>query len=209
MELQYFYHRNANLLIKYDKDFSTDFVELTNTLKNISENELIETFKKEKLTKPSVKGLSTTINKIIKDKLIEKQWNTEVGIFKTKPYSDKNKTRWRLDFVKNNISVEVAFNHQEATAHNILKPVLASELNHVQKEIQTRLGVIIVSTKEMKNKGNFDSAIGTFESFKDYFKPYNNIITTPIVLVGINPPNSFYINKKTKEVTINNSSIEI
>jgi hypothetical protein len=103
-----------------------------------------------------------------------------------------------LDFAKNNISVEVAFNHQEATAHNILKPVLASELNHVKKEVQTKMGVIIVATKEMKKAGNFDGAIGTYESFQEYFKPYNNIITTPIVLIGIKAPSSFIIDEETK-----------
>ena len=39
-----------------------------------------------------------------------------------------------------------------------MKPVLASELNHVQKEIQTRMGVIIVATENMKMKGGFDNA---------------------------------------------------
>ena len=63
----------------------------------------------------------------------------------------------------------MAFNHQEATAHNIMKPVLASELNHVQKDIQTELGVIIVATESLKKGGNFDSAIGTFEKFIECF----------------------------------------
>ena len=91
----------------------------------------------------------------------------------------------RLDFAKNNISIEVAFNHGEAIAHNIMKPVLASELNHVQKEIQTKMGVIIVSTKAMKSSGGFDGAVGTFEKFIEYFEPYNMLIPTPIVLIGL------------------------
>ena len=41
---------------------------------------------------------------------------------------------WRLDFAKGTISVEVAFNHGEATAWNFMKPTLASEVNHVEKE---------------------------------------------------------------------------
>ncbi len=121
-------------------------------------------------------------------------------MFKEPPYSTENKSRWRLDFAKNEISVEVAFNHQEATAHNIMKPVLASELNHVRKEVQTSLGVIVVVTKSMKKVGNFDGAVGTFESFQEYFKPYNNIITTPVVLIGISEPKTFLIDKKSKSI---------
>ena len=47
--------------------------------------------------------------------------------------------RWYLDFAKEPISIEVAFNSQmrEATAHNLIKPLLASQLNHVEKDIQT------------------------------------------------------------------------
>ena len=107
-----------------------------------------------------------------------------------------------LDYVKNKISIEVAFNHQEATAHNIMKPVLASELNHVKKDIQTELGLIIVATESLKKKGNFDSAIGTFEKFIEYFKPYNNIISIPIVLIGLDKPDDFYIDSKIKEIKL-------
>ena len=87
----------------------------------------------------------------------------------------------------------MAFNHGEAIAHNIIKPVLASELNHVQKNIQTKLGVIITANDDMKRKGGFDGAVGTFEKFISYFKPYSNIVTTPIVLIGLKPPTSFEI----------------
>ena len=83
-----------------------------------------------------------------------------------------------------------------------MKPVLASELNHVKKDIQTELGIIIVATEAMKKEGNFDSAIGTFEKFIEYFKPYNNLITVPIVLIGLEKPNTFYVDKKTKEIKL-------
>ena len=48
-----------------------------------------------------------------KEGLKEKDWNTESAIFKDKEY-EKNKSYWRLDFAKKNISIEVAFNHQKA-----------------------------------------------------------------------------------------------
>jgi len=57
-----------------------------------------------------------------------------------------------------------------------------------------------VATKDMKKAGNFDGAIGTFESFIEYFKPYNTIISTPIVLIGIKPPLSFKVDKTSKQI---------
>ena len=202
MELDFYYHRHSDLLINHDKSFISDFKEIIDVLVGIKDRDLILEFEKSKAESKSTKSLARTINSLIKERLEVKDWLSEVGLFKDPPYSKKNRSRWRLDFAKNNISIEVAFNHQEATAHNILKPVLASELNHVKKEIQTRMGVIIVADKEMKDAGNFDGAIGTFESFQEYFKPYSNIITTPIVLIGLKKPHIFYIDKLTKNIVL-------
>ena len=71
--------------------------------------------------------------------------------------------------------------------------VLASELNHIKKSIQTKIGVVITVTNEMKELGGFDNAIGTYEKYIDYLKPLNNILTIPILIIGIKSPKSFYI----------------
>tara|TARA_B100000282_G_scaffold227596_1_gene170277 strand:+ start:822 stop:1430 length:609 start_codon:yes stop_codon:yes gene_type:complete len=201
MDLDFYYHRHSNLVIQEEK-FKNDFDELIFVLTSISDQDLISEFQKRKEKRKNIKSLSEPINSLISRKLKRLNWNHESGIFKEAPYNTTNIRRWRLDFAKNNIAVEVAFNHAEAIAHNLIKPVLASELNHVKKEIQTRLGVIITSTNKMKKKGNFDGAVGTFEDFKLYFKPYNNIITTPIVLIGLKQPKSFKINEATRNIDI-------
>ena len=200
MKLEYFYHRHANLLVENDIYFKSDYDELISCLNSISDSDLIEEFNKSKSKRINIKSLSEPINNILKHKLTYLGWVSESSLFKEPPYNQGNRSRWRLDFAKNKISIEVAFNHQEATAHNIMKPVLASELNHVKKDIQTEMGVIIVATEKLKKAGNFDSAIGTFEKFQEYFKPYNNLITVPIVLIGICEPDTFIIYKNSKEI---------
>lgn len=202
MRAKFYYHRHSNHLVNNDKKFETDFKEVIEALKLIKDTDLINSFNQRKKVRPNTKSLSEPINFLLKDSLQSLGWNVESGIFKEPPYNQGNRSRWRLDFAKNKISIEVAFNHQEATAHNIMKPVLASELNHVKKDIQTELGVIIVATEEMKRKGNFDSAIGTFEKFIEYFKPYNSLITVPIVLIGLEKPKSFHIDSKSKKIVM-------
>ena len=197
MNLTYYYHRNSNLLVE-DEEFEKDYQELVNALETISDKDLENGFLSS--SRENIKSLSEPINDLIKDRLVKLGWNAESGLFKEAPYDRTNSSRLRLDFAKNSISVEVAFNHAEAIAHNIIKPVLASELNHVQKEIQTKLGIIVTATKSMKSKGNFDGAVGTFEQFIEYFKPYSAIVPTPIVLIGIEAPETFVINKELKEI---------
>ncbi|MBF24945.1 MAG: hypothetical protein CMP49_00270 [Flavobacteriales bacterium] len=200
MQLVFFYHRYANLLVENDPNFQSDYNELISVINSISEQDLIEMFNQRKTERKNIKSLSEPVNNLLKFRLTELGWKSESSLFKEPPYNQGNRSRWRLDFAKNKISIEVAFNHQEATAHNIMKPVLASELNHVKKDIQTRMGIIIVATEKMKKAGNFDSAIGTFEKFQEYFKPYNNLITVPIVLIGLCAPKTFKIDKKSKEI---------
>ena len=195
-----YYHRNANILVEHDDKFNKDYSQLIKVISSISDSDLAREFNLRKEIRKDIKSLSEPINKLLKEKLGGLGWNPETSLFRTPPYNKSNRKRWRLDFAKNLISIEVAFNHQEATAHNIMKPVLASDLNHVKKDIKTELGIIIVATKELKKSGNFDGAIGTFESFKEYFQPYYNIISTPIVLIGLRSPESFKIDKVNKGI---------
>ena len=199
MDLIFHYHRQSNLLMQ-EPEFKDEYEELIYALNSISDEDLINFFERRKKIRKGIKSLSEPINNLIKNRLTKLDWSKESGIFKEEPYNTTNIKRWRLDFVKNNIAIEVAFNHAEAIAHNIIKPVLSSELNHVVKEKQTKAGVIVTATKRMKKSGNFDGAVGTFEDFQEYFKPYNNLIPTPIVLIGLDKPKSFKIDPKTKEV---------
>lgn len=193
-----YYHRHADQIVKSDSKFKNDYNELIAVIDSISDNDLIEAFNIRKTERPNIKSLSEPINYLLKNRLTSKDWISESPIFYDKVYRTNKK--WRLDFVKNNIALEVAFNHGEAIAHNIMKPVLSSELNHVEKDIQTGMGVIICATDDLKKTGNFDGAVGSFEKFIEYFKPYQNLLPTSIVLIGLNSPSSFYIDKDSKEI---------
>ena len=193
-----YYHRHADQIVKSDLKFKDDYNELIAVIDSISDNDLIEAFNIRKTERPNIKSLSEPINHLLKDRLTSKDWISESPIFYDKVYRTNKK--WRLDFVKNNIALEVAFNHGEAIAHNIMKPVLSSELNHVEKDIQTGMGVIICATNDLKKAGNFDGAVGSFEKFIEYFKPYQNLLPTSIVLIGLNSPSSFFIDKDSKEI---------
>ncbi|MDA7743319.1 hypothetical protein N8891_03710 [Flavobacteriales bacterium] len=196
-----------------DEAINSEFLELLDVIRGISDESLIETLsdqrerwkihqlekKKAVITKKvRPKSLSVAINELLKVRLVASGWKAESPIFRDPVYSSGS--RWYLDFAKEEISVEVAFNHAEATAHNLIKPVLASELNHVDKAIQTRLGVIVTCMESLREAGNFDGAVGTFESFQTYLKPYQNILIAPLIIIGLEAPASFKIDKKSREI---------
>jgi hypothetical protein len=138
---------------------------------------------------PPVKSLSKAINRLIRERLVGAGWTAEPAIFKNvgkgRAYQDGY---WRLDFAKGNmLSVEVAFNHLEAAAWNLLKPCLASELNHVEKEQTTLIGVIVTATEALKQSGGFDSAVGTFEKYVSFLMPLRDLLPPPLLIVGLQP----------------------
>ena len=186
MEYELQSHR-FGVAIAAEKEYSSEWNEILQSLESISDEEI----KQKHASKCNKrKSISKAINLLIHEKLKSLGWKPESSIFNDPDYTQ---ARWRLDFAKKNISLEVAFNHGEAIAWNLLKPVLASELNHVQKEAQTSLGVVIMATEDMKSAGGFDNAVGTYEKAIRYLKPLQNQLSCPMVLIGLKAPRTFRV----------------
>lgn len=194
MEYKTISHRYADILFQLDEDLKRLWLEVKEVLDGITDEDLIVTHNEILESQPETKSISKAINALIKQRLVDKHWEAESEIFADDKYNGKDGT-WRLDFAKgeNGISIEVAFNHGGNCSWNLIKPVLASELNHVKKAVQTRAGIVICATNDMKKAGGFDPAVGSFEKFWEYLKPLNNLLTTPILLIGLKPPKTFKV----------------
>lgn len=139
-------------------------------------------------------SLAPTINAILKERLVAKGWNPESSIFQGEEYG--NDKIWRLDFARDSVSIEVAFNHGEAIAWNLLKPVLASEVNNVQKAIKTEVGVLITTTRALKVAGAFDNAVGEYEKVLRYLVPLSSLMSVPLLIIGLDAPETFKLKAK-------------
>jgi len=186
-------HKHADAIFA-QPEYRKQWDEIQAAIKAISEEDLKNAFP----TSTNTKSLSNVINKLLEKELVLRGWTPQAQIFHGPIYesSKKRPSMWRLDFAKQDISVEVAFNHGEATAWNLLKPVIASELNHVEKAIQTKIGVVIFATNELKKVGGFDSAVGTYEKALTYLTPLNAFLPVPLMLIGLLPPKTFKMDVK-------------
>ncbi|MFB4473715.1 BglII/BstYI family type II restriction endonuclease [Virgibacillus sp. SK37] len=191
MEYKIHSHRNALTILENEPEFEETWAEVKHILEKISDDMIIECYEEHYRSKN--KSLSTTVNRLLKEEFKSFGWSSESPIFQEARYKDVRGDYWRLDFAKDDVSIEVAFNHSTVIAWNLLKPVLASELNHVQKAIQTKLGIIICATQDMKVAGNFDSAIGTYEKFIDHLRPLMNQLSVPLLIIGLESPKSFRV----------------
>jgi hypothetical protein len=183
--------RHAEVIL-HEPRFIDQYNELMNVIRQVTDEDIITRHNSygESNILNTPKSISRAINDLLKERLRAADWSHESPIFQAADYTGET---WRLDFAKKDISVEVAFNHSTVIAWNLIKPVLASELNHVQKAIQTKIGVVITATQNMKLLGGFDGAIGTYEKFLDYLPPLQNLLTVPLLIIGLKAPASFRI----------------
>lgn len=152
----------------------------------------------------SFKSMTPSINSMLKERMLAiPGWQAEVDIFNDTTGVIGN-TEWRLDFACDNaFCVEVAFNHGEAIAWNLLKPVLSCELNHVEKAVQGQLGIYVCATDNMKIAGNIDSASGSFEKVLRYLPPMMNQLTIPMMIIGLEPFETFKISESAEVIRTN------
>jgi hypothetical protein len=173
--------------------------EMLKSVSDISETEIIDYFRSQKR---SAKSISEAINKLLDEKLTKREWNRQSPIYKDEDLSGKT---WTLDFSKgmrdsdgkeSGMPVEVVFNHGEAIAWNLIKLSLALESN-VQKKFHfnTSVGVYICASKQLKDKGGFDGAIGEYEKVLKYLKPLDQKMIKPLVVIKLLAPETFYIER--------------
>jgi len=233
-------HRFAEEIIQRNPQLSELFKEITDVISGITDDDLMNTFENrgvaevlakraldgETLEEPVWMSLSYAINQLMDYRLhVNKAWDRQSPIFQGEEYSSV----WTMDFSKSvdvlvtddgsdstvtrtlGVAVEVAFNHQEAIAWNLMKPVLAAEINHLEKKlvVDSGIGVIVVATEALKKAGAFDSSVGSFEKVAKYLIPMRNQLTVPLIVIGLEAPENFTVSKQKDPVTKKNTGVVI
>lgn len=182
--------RHGDYLAQNVEEYVGLWSEITDSIESITDDMVVERFKARHEGRK--KSLSPTINELLKKQLVGRGWHAESYIFAEEEYRG-GKGLFRLDFAKDKMSVEVAFNHGNDAPWNLLKPTLASELNHVRKSIQTEIGILITATDALKATGGFDSAVGSYEKYVQFLRPMGMLLTAPLVIIGLEPFETFEI----------------
>ena len=210
-------------IIESNHDLKTLWKEVTDVIEGISDEDIANEFNSPPLympnqfnkdgtpkKRPTAKmSLSAALNNLLSDGFLEKKWIPESDVF---PGSSRANESWRLDFSKSanrpageitGFAVEVAFNHGEAIAWNLLKPTLAGEINHVktETEIGAGIGIYICAKKKLKTAGAFDNASGEYEKVLRYLNPLFQRLTIPLVIIGLEAPETIKLEKVKDPIT--------
>lgn len=208
MRFREYSHRHADAIIANNPELKERYEQFVGTLRSISDEELIKDFINRKTEHDNkgtaFKSMAPSINKILKERMLAiPGWKAEVDIFNDTTGAIGN-TEWRLDFACDDaFCVEVAFNHGEAIAWNLLKPVLSCELNHVEKAVQGQIGIYVCATDNMKIAANIDSSSGSYEKVLRYLPPMMNQLTIPMMIIGLEPFETFKISSTADIVKTN------
>lgn len=189
MEFETWSHRNGLELFKTSAKYSALWGEVESGITQITDRDLLFEFEGSSPgTQPT--SISHVITKLLSEKFAALSWEIDAKIFSEVDYRGKS---WSLDFSKGDMAVEIGFDHASVIAWNLIKPTLASEPNDVKQELSASAAVIISATKNLKTLGGFDGAIGTFERYVQYLRPLQQLLPTPLVIIGLEPPKSFHI----------------
>lgn len=206
-------HRFALDIVESNSELKSLWEEISSAINSITDDRLKIEFAKTN-TKMS---LSDAINKLLDEELVKRNWTPQSAIFQGEEYLEK---KWRLDFSKRitspaagitGMAIEVAFNHGEAIAWNLMKPVLAAEQNQIEleTEIGSGIGIYICATEGLKAAGGFDGAVGEYEKVLRYLLPLFQKLTVPLIIVGLEAPESFKIEKKKNAITNRNIGVVV
>ena len=194
MEYRIHGFRYGDYLAQNVGEYAPYWAEVDDAIKGVTETEIVEHFRLN--GEGSKKSISSTVNSLLKQRFTALGWAAESPIFSEPRYVEGVRI-FRLDFAKGPFSVEVAFNHGNDAPWNMLKPTLASELNHVEKALTTDIGIIVTATEEMRIAGGFDTAVGTYEKYVDFLRPMGMLLTAPLVIIGLEAPKTFHIEHRS------------
>jgi hypothetical protein len=127
-------------------------------------------------------GGQTAINAVFRSKLVPMGWVPEPRLFTS---GEQDLRRWKMDFIKERIGVEVSFNHAEAVPWTFTRLNIAGESERVVPEHVIDVGVAIFATESLKRWAKMDSAVGTFELARVWLNMMKPIMPIPILMVGL------------------------
>lgn len=127
-------------------------------------------------------GGQTAINLIFERELSRLGWRSQPYLFLET--SDRHR-RWKMDFIKDRIGVEVVFNHAEAVPWAFTRLNLAGESGDVLADNRIDLGIAIFAGDGLKTWAKMDSAVGTFDLAKAWLGLMRPILPVPLMMVGL------------------------
>ena len=127
-------------------------------------------------------GGQAAVNRLFRERLAPFGWIQEPRLFSE---SGGDLRKWKMDFIKARIGVEVSFNHFEAVPWTFTRLNIAGESEKVVEEHKIDVGVAFFATDSLKKWAKMDGTVGTFEMAKAWLEMMRPIMPIPVLVVGL------------------------
>jgi hypothetical protein len=173
--------RNALVILRSKASFG----ELEAALHSIEAKDVLEAHQqlsdeRARRSSRAPAGGQSALNDVINQKLTDAGWESQPALFR-----DKTLEKWKMDFRKEAIGVEVSFNHAEAIPWQFTRLNIAGESERVIDENRIEVGVVVCAAPSLKEWARMDSAVGTFDQFKAWLREMRPILPVPLLLLGL------------------------
>ena len=176
MKCKKYAHRYADIILNSEYTIKNEIDDVLDrlTFDNIELKSREINQEKINAGKKVQKGKQPAINSLLKELFIEKGWEAEKKVFND---SDNDLV---IDFWKNKIGIDVAFNHRSFIGGDLLKLQAGAEIKNM-----INIGIYVCCTNNfLKHISNDHSSIVSFERVKWYLENFYSVLTVPILLVG-------------------------
>lgn len=128
-------------------------------------------------------GMQPALNEVIRASLEQKYgWEGQPRLFRS---DAEGLAGWKMDFFKDDIGVEVAFNNASYFPWIFSRLNVAGESSDVVKEHKVKVGITICAKRDAKKWGRMDSSVGVFEEVSLWLEVMRPILPIPMALVGL------------------------
>lgn len=130
-------------------------------------------------------GAQTAINRLIDARLTALSWRSQPPLYIGGDRRGDELAGWKMDFKKERVGVEIAFNHQEAIPWIFTRLNLAGESDEVLADSRIEVGIAAFAAQSLKTWGRMDGAVGTFNQARLWLEKMRPVMPVPIVVIGL------------------------
>lgn len=130
-------------------------------------------------------GAQTAINQLINARLRAVSWRAQPPLYIGGDKRGHELAGWKMDFKKERVGVEIAFNHQEAIPWIFTRLNLAGESKEVLDDARIDVGIAAFAAQSLKTWGKMDGSVGTFGQANLWLEKMKPVMPVPLVVVGL------------------------
>jgi len=194
-------HRSASAIVQATPHLAQSWDEIVDVLSKLTDADILNNYN----ATSSSGSLSKALRSVISDSLVTKYtWARDIEIIQKLSKTDRSytadllKPRSETSGRPSGAIIQFSFGHYHSVTDKLVETLLATnQSSSIYEKVSSEgIGFVISATSSLQKAGGLDSSVGTFERIQSSLVALQTIVTVPIVLIGLEAPDTFQLNSK-------------